>query len=315
MKHLVVFFTILLALALVQCAENPVFTEDSSGGSFFKGPGNGGSKGGGNGGGHTETIANNLSFPALCADGSSALQVTTSFTTEYTGSYDGLTAEEIAEVKANGPWYAQKVEGNSWMAENSTVTSASVTFVDWGDAIEAVDPKLGRPYRLELALYQEVQSMSGYTMSLLAFPSSEDETQGTNTSTYLSDYAAITSPKGRIVVQRFDEGAVLTWNGTSWDGADEPVTGLTFAPELNVGGKYIFGASKKGWKPASVGNYRITFYMESSTVVLSDAQVGNYSFPSPDFPSSAENNQPYVDAENNLTYVDVEVNTGGGGGH
>jgi len=277
-------------------------------------------KGGGGGGGHTEVLINNLSFPVLLADGVSVSPVTTAFSTPYTGAYEGLSQEEIDWIEENGYgdenyWYAQKVEGNVWQADYETVSSASVTFVDWGDAIEAVDPKVGRPYRLELALYKDVSQnpMTAYTMTVLAFPSSPDETQGTNQLTYESDWAVITSPKGRIVVQRFDDGATLTWNGSSWNGAYAPEA-ITFSTELNVGGKYIFGASKKGWKPKAEGNYRITFYMDASVVDFAGAQVGNYLYPNPEIGSEAENNQPYVDAENNLTYVDVQAAGGGGGG-
>ena len=72
---------------------------------------------------------------------------------------------------------------------------ATVTFIDWGDAIESVDPKINRPYRLELALYSnQYGPMTAYTMTELAFPSSPQETQGTNTLTYESNYAAVASP-------------------------------------------------------------------------------------------------------------------------
>ena len=40
---------------------------------------------------------------------------------------------------------------------------------------------------------------------------------------------------------------------------------VSFAPELNVGGKYIFGASEGGWKPASLGWFRITFYLSKGS--------------------------------------------------
>ena len=50
----------------------------------------------------------------------------------------------------------------------------SVAFIDWGDVIEAVNPKIGRPFRLEVTPYVNVSDdpLKGYTMALLANPSS-----------------------------------------------------------------------------------------------------------------------------------------------
>ena len=88
---------------------------------------------------------------------------------------------------------------------------------------------------------------------------------------------------------------------------------FTFAQELNVGGKYIFGASTGGWKPTDLGEYRITFYFQAgSTVSLVGAQVGDYNGGAPIIPKIGENNTAVVDATNNLTYMDVTA-TGGGG--
>ena len=87
----------------------------------------------------------------------------------------------------------------------------------------------------------------------------------------------------------------LTWDGTKWigEGVGDPITGFGFAPELNVGGKYIYGASQGGWKPTEIGNYRITFYMEGgSSVNLSNAFIADNI--APITPKVAENNQPYV---------------------
>ena len=107
---------------------------------------------------------------------------------------------------------------------------------------------------------------------------------------------------------------LLTWNEatSSWDGADPPLS-ITFAQELNVGGRLIYGASTGGWKPTVVGNYRITFYMAAgSTVDLRPAIIADKT--APETPKVAENNQPYVETTYNLTYVDVQATAGGGGG-
>ena len=50
--------------------------------------------------------------------------------------------------------------------------------VDWGDNIESVNPAVGRPYRLETALFAEAapwarngEQMFAYIMAMLANPS------------------------------------------------------------------------------------------------------------------------------------------------
>jgi hypothetical protein len=322
MRHFLVFFSILLLLGLIQCTENPVANEDTSGVSLFKGPGNGGgnggSNGGGNGGGHTETAGNNLSFPAFLVDGYSVVDVAEDiFSVEYTGEYPGITdLDHIAYLEANGPWYAQKTEGNLWQADYEIVTTVDIDHIDWGDAIEAVDPKLRRPYRLELVLYKTGVDMEAFTMAELEYPSSKDELQGTNTNTYQSPVASVASTAGEIVVQRTEgiDPNTLTWNELEgkWNEAEDPIP-IAFQVENNVGGKLIFGASLKGWKPDALGSYRLTFYVSSGNVNLRTAEISNY-LGNGEFLPGGERNFPVVDVDYNLTYVDVNVVPGGGGG-
>lgn len=308
MKKFFVPFVFLLALMLVRCTDTTI---DPLQNDFLaKGPGNGG---------HTTTQINNLSFPVLAADGFAITPIANPlFSESYEGPYTGLTTDDLSVLEGFS-WYAQKVEGNIWQADFEIIPSdqsVDVTFVDWGDAIESVDPKIGRPYRLELALYNKLLTpMDAYTMALLAFPSSPNETQGTNTTLYASNYATITSTNGRLVVQKFEPTGTYEWTGTQWegDGIGAPITGFGFAPELNVGGKYIFGASTGGWVPSEIGNFRITFYMANqSSVNLGYAFIADNI--SPETPKIAENNQPMVDANYKLTYVDVQATAGGGGG-
>ena len=310
-----------LILAVLMLATISIGVAAKGPGPGGGGGGGGGGKPGGGGGGHTETQGNNLSFPVLLADSASITPITaTLFDVVYEGPYTGLTQEQLDYVLANGPWYAQKMEGNVWQAGFQKAGAegehdATVYFVDWGDAMESVDPKINRPYRLELALYAQLTDpMTAYKMAELAFPSSPQETQGTNSTTYDSYFATIATPKGKLVVQKYDPNAVLTWNGTSWDGADPPAA-VSFAQELNVGGKYIFGASTGGWKPTEFGEYRITFYFESGSVVsLADAEPGDYNGGVPIIPKVGERNTAVVDSVNNITYIDVTVVQSGGGG-
>lgn len=290
-------------------------------------------KGGGGSTAKEPTTSNNLSFPAIALDGFAIAPITeTQFTVPYTGDYPGLTADEITYLEKNGLWYAQKTTGNTWQADTQIAPSMEPTYIDWGDNIESVKPKLRRPFRLEVTLYGKVgeptdstDGMTAYTMAALEYPSSSNELQGTNKATYESDWATVVSAKPKLVVQYAGKTAPtsLTWDSESnqWAGIGDPLTGFGFAPELNVGGKYIFGASQGGWKPDKTGFYRITFYIPDSSSInfTRETAVGNYedfSSSTPDAVAEADESgvaTPVIDPSNNLSYVDVEVVAGGGG--
>ena len=276
----------------------------------------GGDGGGGGGGGGETTAVNNLSYPAIAVDGFAIAPLAApSFTVPYGGLYPGLTTEQIAALEASGPWYAQKTVGNTWQADFALQAGEAVTYIDWGDNIESVNPKVRTPFRLEVTLYKLLASpMTGYTMAVLEYPSSLDELQGTNTVTYEGNYATVVSASPKLVIQYLGASVPegMTWLGTAWDSGS--IIPVSFAPELNVGGKYVFGASVGGWKPDQPGYYRITFYVPSgSGVDLTSAIVANEAtgFTGPAEGTAAT---PVVDAPNNLTYVDVRAIGGGGGG-
>ncbi len=300
-----------------------------------KGPGSGGAggggKGGGGGGGEIETAGNNLSFPVFAMDGFTIQEIPEaqfSFLVPYTGLYTGLSAEELAALTGY-TWYAQKVTGNKWQANYSNKSAPTdVTFIDWGDVLESVNPKINTPTRVELTLYKDVSGdvMRGFTMALLANPSSKDETQGTNCQTYVAGWATLVSSAPKLVIQPLGgTTSDLVWDATNkvWTGSTvgPPATGFGFAPELNVGGKYIYGASTGGWKPTVAGVYRITFYIPtngSNILLTSDTQIGNYAGNTLDgtftIPTEGSGGKPFIDPVNNLTYIDVTVGAAGGGG-
>ena len=310
----------------VQCSKD-LSDQDTNNYSVKKGPGGGGS-GGGSGGGGEESATNNLSFPAFAMDAFAITPMPNpTFTVPYTGPYTGLSAEELAALEGY-TWYAQKVTGNKWQAAFSQMNAPSeVTFIDWGDVLESVNPKINRPTRIEVTLYKDISAapMAGYTMALLANPSSKNEVQGTNAEIYQGIWATLVSAKPKLVVQLLgNPNIVPTWDGTQWigEGVGTPATGFGFAPELNVGGKYIFGASTGGWKPTVLGVYRITFYIpeNGSNIDIADATIiANYpgNEPLPVItPLEGETGAaiPVVRGDLNLTYVDVTVVAGGGGG-
>ena len=277
--------------------------------------------------GETEpTAGNNLSFPAILADGYTLNDIGVagfstddeSFLTAYTGLNTGLSADELA-IALGDTWYAQKVDGNVWQAGfinySEVQGSEKVTFIDWGDNIESVNAKVDRPFRLEVTLYSNCMSdkLDQYTMALLANPSSKDEIQGTNGVSFRGKWATVASGKAKIVVQKYNLGSTLTWDPVAgnWDGAEDPDLSFGFAVELNVGGKLIYGASQGGWRPSVTGNYRITFYMPGSEVNFEGAAPGNYGQDAADYNPL---NRPVVDSKNNITYVDMVVAEAGGSG-
>jgi hypothetical protein len=256
-----------------------------------------------------------------------------SFNVAYVGDYPGLTAYEIATLVASGPWYPQKTDGNAWQAEFSVVsgTGINVHYVDWGDVLESVSPTSGRPTRIEVTLYADadnplsdpIETMTGYTMAVLEYPSSSNELQGTNAGTYESLYATVVSGLPKLVIQYFGssipEGLNWSINGYWYLGETDVqpsnIIPISFAPELNVGGKYIYGASEGGWRPTQTGKYRLTYYIPAgSNISLAYANVRNYSPTGPVIPTEGGASTPVVDPGKNLTYDDVTVVTKGGGG-
>ena len=271
-----------------------------------------------------ETAVNNLSYPALAVDSFTIAPLsTTSFTVPYAGDYPGLTAEEIAALTASGPWYAQKTTGNAWQADFSSETSVDVTYIDWSDNMETVSPKVRTPFRLEMVLFKALSvPMTGYTMSVLEYPSSSNELQGTNTSTYEGTLATVISATPKLIIQYLGSSVpTLTWDATKslWTLADTTAPDLvpiSFAPELNVGGKYVFGASSGGWKPSTAGWYRITFYVPSgSGVNLALGTIADYATGFAESTTTEGEGAvatAVLDTADNLTYIDVKVLPKGG---
>jgi hypothetical protein len=151
--------------------------------------------------------------------------------------------------------------------------NGEVTVVGWSDGMEVVYPKTGTPFRLEVVLFTRIAAktddppevpatidpetglawgpMMKYKMGVLAHPSRSSELQGTNGHTSeLSDWATIVPNQPKLLVQYLGASVPgdLMWSTTSdqWTSASTTlvVNPVSFAVELNVGGKYIFDASK-----------------------------------------------------------------------
>lgn len=292
------------------------------------------------GGGHVEPAGNNLSFPVIWGDGSMSVPGTM--------GQASLAVPWPSQVQYDGVLYysyAQKTEGNVWQAENTSwLSSDYVDDIDWGDSLESVDMKVGRPVRIELTLYKSLTDpMTGFVMAMLANPSSPDEVQGalselaptetapvvTAALTYPSYEATVYSQNARLVVQPLIgsreniEAGDLVWTGTRWVdndvtdliGVEDPQS-LSFTGELNVGGKVIYGLSEGGWRPSKTGDYRITFYLPAGGKVLFDAETGIRLSAETEgmvaLESVVAGGTACVDWEDNLTYIDIRVVGGGG---
>ena len=123
------------------------------------------------------------------------------------------------------------------------------------------------------------------------------------------------------MIQNITGYDALTWTGTAWateSGDVPPITTIGFGAELNVAGKYIFGGSTGGWKPASAGTYRVTFYLTESNVSFAAATLGDLGddgiwVPAPAVTIAEEGDEelpkavPVLDAAHDLTYVDLQV--------
>ena len=282
--------------------------------------------GGGNGNRPDTESTNNLSFPVIATDGFTIAPLgSPSFTvpwdlTQYdldgNGVYDedalGLTLAEILGIVDGAPWYAQKTDGNVWQADFDSWDTVPVDYVDWSDSMETVYPKAGTPFRLEIVLFEQLDTpMTAYTMGTLAYPSSKNEMRGTDGTTYEHGYATVISDQPKLVVQYLGDSvpADMTWNGTVWTSTSAlPVDTVSFAVELNVSGKYIWGASKKGWTPRNDGYYRVTFCEPAqydgvditADTITADEALGFA-------PAGGTAAIGQLDPENDLAYIDLLV--------
>ncbi len=315
------------------------------------------------GGGHT-TAGNNLSFPVILADDdTTGLTLPGTFgeptmTVPYDVDNDGSITD--ADMVDGYYQFAQKVAGNLWQAESvQPGGTVFVNEVDWGDSLESIDGKLGRPLRIEVSLYKVLATtftgeatlpatMVEFPMTMLANPSSPNEVQGAGAGlTYvdltvdpaigsLSDVNTVDGPEATVysdlsgltiqpligLRENVEEGD-LTWNGSEWTDADgtdaigiePPLSGISFASELNVGGKVIYGLSEGGWKPREVGDYRLTFFLAPEA----NAQLEHAAIRLPaeeeEVTITAEpttGGTAVVVGEENLTYIDIRIVPGGG---
>lgn len=340
MKHISTRLCLILPLMLiVWSCDRPLASRNQSDGSQSVLSAKGG---GSHGGKAVEAVGNNLSFPVIWADG---------VTKTLRGTYLTEIFDGESFLKNDTSWYVQADPLNTWQAENIIPmpnNPVAVSYIDWGDNLEAKSWPFGSQVRVETVLYKLIPGppMTAYRMMIYDETiSGVDEIWGTSGHKYMSSEATIYSATARLVIQKLtkdrdSEDLSLDWDATSsqWTGdANLPVvssgvwTNLSgptaYSAEINVQGKLIYGYNwvtrRDGGGP---GDYRITFVLEpnvsgvtcnthfdgSTFVKVSEEETEVEVLPEAE--PVATGGVAKIDTDHNLTYIDVRLTEGAGGG-
>lgn len=221
-----------------------------------QGNGGGGAPGGGGGGGE-ETVANNLSVPAIFI-GANPFGLTCD------GTNVDPTGTPLTGYSVPGSYYVQGL--HTWRAACTTATTASVAAA-WGDNLSGdAKLKVGSPIRVEMGLDAGQQNMAGYTVVKLE-PDELDRVSpyGTNAdgSGWLAAY-----PETRV------------WTAGAWlkiypEGSPTaPIVNEAATAEINATGRVVYGYNLRVTAP---GSYVIEFTAPNVTITGADAGtvVGN----------------------------------------
>ena len=289
-----------------------------------------------------QTAGNCLSMPVIWSDGVTKVLRGVYGTPVFLGE-----STMVGEVEC----WLQQDDLNMWQAESVDGSAApvDVTWIDWGDNLEAVDWSERSKVRVELVMWQNITAapMLGFEM---AWISGEGKTEmwGTSTVEYASVDATVYSGCANLTIQKLtknhldpEDPPVLTWNpatnewdgdaleaqfnGGVWDGGDGPAY---YSAEINVSGKCIYGYNwdvRRGGDGA--GSYRLTYSLEDDSqhtgVVLNAFFIDGITtimLPDPEEPEAVIEAEPTqggvaaIDFANNLTYIDLNIVAKSGGG-
>lgn len=152
--------------------------------------------------------------------------------------------------------------------------------------------------------------------------------------TYKSDWASVYAAKAggideeatpymKLSIQRVtdgitgldDEAWTLEGSKGFWTGDDIISNNLfdgKFGPELNIGGKYIMGASGSPWQFPEAGTYILTFSLDNGSPIAfdNDTKIGNYNALDQAFDLTSGREAivlPDSDTHNGLIYMLVTV--------
>lgn len=283
-----------------------------------------------------ELAGNNLSYPVIWSDG---------VTKPVRGAFGSSMFEGEYALVGDVPAYLQQDALNEWQAESRMTPQGGVdvSWIDWGDNLEARPWSETSVVRVEIVLIQDLLApMLAYEM-LYVSGQGPDEMWGASTATYDSPQATVYSGCARLTIQKLatvvpPAEPVLTWNAAlgQWEGdisepffnggvweAEDGMGG--FSAEINIKGKVIYGFN---WRVSrfgdGAGTYRLTFSLDSGTNVplntfFDTSQILGREIVEVE---EADSGEPVggvagVDHENDITWIDVRIlpkQQGGGKG-
>lgn len=251
--------------------------------------------------------------------------------------------------------YWQKTTASTWQAGSEQNTgSKAVSYVNWGDNLETGQWSDRSVIRVETTPFFDLGAPSvvfrGFQMWHVAGqgPSEMWGLRATDADTpsayvYDSQYTIIHTTNARLNLTRLGPvggagcpatppSVIPLWSNGAWTGEGLcTVADLVYTPELNIGGKWVFGynwqlrnqplsgclSDKSGW-------WRLTFYapdvnFNTTTPIVTTEPPGQPTYavaPTSAIPPLAETAlyKATVDKANNLTYIDICINSGRGGG-
>jgi hypothetical protein len=228
----------------------------------------------------TESYGNNLSTPAIFAEGVGVLGLPTG---ENTGLRGSSVPNLVKTYEYNDiPYYLQRTE-NTWQADwLNGAAEGEVVRADWSDNIVRQTWAESSVIRVETVLFKDLdpaRPLKGYDMNYL-FGEGIQEVWGTPGTTHAANLATVYSICARLTIQKLDgpDGRPV---GTLYDSAIYDRFGVTgptsaYSAEVNVPGKIIYGYNwdlakfdmagiglpnepKSGW-------YRLTFSLDPTAV-------------------------------------------------
>ncbi len=268
-----------------------------------------------------EALPMNLSFPVIWAYPPSDsllnpyILKTESITKVYADT-DYPYAEEtlIAYLQENDPWYPQPpyANENTWVADYLVSDAMhTIAFVDWGNPMENINPRVGQRFPVEVALYEKLgevtelglvgTTMEAFTMACLEYSATRDELFGTNNARYASCFATVLTSEFTVTVRPPD-----TWQEYE----------IRLDPAVGPSGKMNFASANGGWIPEVPGWHRITLTVNDPNISLSGAIVNNdehYNLMTGEMLEELSHQRlDLTGIYYNTTYIDVYVTPAGG---
>jgi hypothetical protein len=143
-----------------------------------------------------------------------------------------------------------------------------IDFIDWGNPLENIYPRVGRRFPVEVALYEKLETpMTAYKMACLEHPGTKIELFGTSDKpnpdpgsfTYGSYFATVLTNKFFAEI---------------WC-PDGTMVKIPLGPGIGPSGKMNFASNNGGWIPTMPGWHRIWLHLNDPMITLEGAKVNN----------------------------------------